>query len=140
LKHEKVRLQLHLAKTYEAEGNYTKSKEYFNKCLLVANLNIENKYRYEGALKGFSYGHFMLGDKKLALKRYLEVLKFRHSIGYKRGLIWSYLILRQLHASNNETKRATFFIKQSLQTAKELLTVTKKQENLLLLSKLVHGE
>ena len=71
LKYEKVRLQLHLAKTYEAEGNYTKSIEYFNKCLLVANLKIEHTYRYEAALEGFSYGHFMLGNKKLALKGYL---------------------------------------------------------------------
>ncbi|WP_392349113.1 ATP-binding protein [uncultured Polaribacter sp.] len=140
LKYEKVRLQLHLAKTYEAEGNYTKSIEYFNKCLLVANLKIEHTYRYEAALEGFSYGHFMLGNKKLALKGYLEVLKSRQSRGYKRGLIWSYAVLGQLHASNNETKRAIFFIKKSLQTAKELLTTTKKSENLLLLSKLVRGE
>ena len=140
LKYEKVRLQLHLAKTYEAEGNYTKSIEYFNKCLLVANFKIESAYRYEAALEGFSYGHFMQGDKKLALKGYLEVLKSRQSRGYKRGLIWSYALLGELYASNNETKKAIFFVKKSLQTAKELLTTTKKLENLLLLSKLVRGE
>ena len=140
LKYEKARLQLHLAKTYESEGNYTKSIEYFNKCLMVADLKVENAYRYEAALEGLSYGHFMQGDKKLALKGYLEVLKSRQSRGYKRGLIWSYALLGELHASNNETKKAIFFIKKSLQTAKELLTTTKKLENLLLLSKLVRGE
>ena len=140
LKYEKARLQLHLAKTYESEGNYTKSIEYFNKCLMVADLKVENAYRYEAALEGLSYGHFMQGDKKLALKGYLEVLKSRQSRGYKRGLIFSYALLGELHASNNETKKAIFFIKKSLQTAKELLTPTKKLENLLLLSKLVRGE
>ena len=140
LKYEKARLQLHLAKTYESEGNYTKSIEYFNKCLMVADLKVENAYRYESALEGLSYGHFMQGDKKLALKGYLEVLKSRQSRGYKRGLIFSYALLGELHASNNETKKAIFFIKKSLQTAKELLTPTKKLENLLLLSKLVRGE
>jgi len=140
LKYEKARLQLHLAKTYESEGNYTKSIEYFNKCLMVADLKVENAYRYESALEGLSYGRFMQGDKKLALKGYLEVLKSRQSRGYKRGLIWSYALLGELHASNNETKKAIFFIKKSLQTAKELLTPTKKLENLLLLSKLVRGE
>ena len=140
LKYEKARLQLHLAKTYESEGNYTKSIEYFNKCLMVADLKVENAYRYESALEGLSYGHFMQGDKKLALKGYLEVLKSRQSRGYKRGLIFSYALLGELHASNNETKKAIFFIKKSLQTAKELLTTTKKLENLLLLSKLVRGE
>ena len=140
LKYEKARLQLHLAKTYESEGNYTKSIEYFNKCLMVADLKVEKAYRYEAALEGLSYGHFMQGDKKLALKGYLEVLKSRQSRGYKRGLIWSYALLGELHASNNETKKAIFFIKKSLQTAKELLTTTKKLENLLLLSKLVRGE
>ncbi len=140
LKYEKARLQLHLAKTYESEGNYTKSIEYFNKCLMVADLKVENAYRYESALEGLSYGHFMQGDKKLALKGYLEVLKSRQSRGYKRGLIFSYALLGELHASNNETKKAIFFVKKSLQTAKELLTTTKKLENLLLLSKLVRGE
>ena len=140
LKYEKARLQLHLAKTYESEGNYTKSIEYFNKCLMVADLKVENAYRYEAALEGLSYGHFMQGDKKLALKGYLEVLKSRQSRGYKRGLIWSYALLGELYASNNETKKAIFFVKKSLQTAKELLTTTKKLENLLLLSKLVRGE
>jgi signal transduction histidine kinase len=140
LKYEKARLQLHLAKTYESEGNYTKSIEYFNKCLMVADLKVENAYRYEAALEGLSYGHFMQGDKKLALKGYLEVLKSRQSRGYKRGLIWSYALLGELYASNNETKKAIFFIKKSLQTAKELLTTSKKLENLLLLSKLVRGE
>ena len=140
LKYEKARLQLHLAKTYESEGNYTKSIEYFNKCLMVADLKVENAYRYESALEGLSYGHFMQGDKKLALKGYLEVLKSRQSRGYKRGLIFSYALLGELHASNNEKKKAIFFIKKSLQTAKELLTPTKKLENLLLLSKLVRGE
>ena len=140
LKYEKARLQLHLAKTYETEGNYTKSIEYFNKCLMVADLKVENAYRYESALEGLSYGHFMQGDKKLALKGYLEVLKSRQSRGYKRGLIWSYALLGELYASNNETKKAIFFVKKSLQTAKELLTTTKKLENLLLLSKLVRGE
>jgi signal transduction histidine kinase len=140
LKYEKARLQLHLAKTYETEGNYTKSIEYFNKCLMVADLKVENAYRYESALEGLSYGRFMQGDKKLALKGYLEVLKSRQSRGYKRGLIWSYALLGELYASNNETKKAIFFVKKSLQTAKELLTTTKKLENLLLLSKLVRGE
>ena len=140
LKYEKARLQLHLAKTYESEGNYTKSIEYFNKCLMVADLKVENAYRYESALEGLSYGRFMQGDKKLALKGYLEVLKSRQSRGYKRGLIWSYALLGELYASNNETKKAIFFVKKSLQTAKELLTTTKKLENLLLLSKLVRGE
>jgi signal transduction histidine kinase len=140
LKYEKARLQLHLAKTYETEGNYTKSIEYFNKCLMVADLKVENAYRYEAALEGLSYGHFMQGDKKLALKGYLEVLKSRQSRGYKRGLIWSYALLGELYASNNETKKAIFFVKKSLQTAKELLTTTKKLENLLFLSKLVRGE
>jgi len=140
LKYEKARLQLHLAKTYESEGNYTKSIEYFSKCLMAADLKVENAYRYESALEGLSYGRFMQGDKKLALKGYLEVLKSRQSRGYKRGLIFSYALLGELHASNNETKKAIFFIKKSLQTAKELLTPTKKLENLLLLSKLVRGE
>tara|TARA_B100000809_G_scaffold203833_1_gene205052 strand:+ start:144 stop:2150 length:2007 start_codon:yes stop_codon:yes gene_type:complete len=140
LKYEKVRLDVHLAKTYEAEENYTKSIEYFNKCLLVVNLKMEKAYRYEAALEGFSYGHFMLGNKELALKGYLEVLKSRQARGYKRGLIFSYSLLGQLHASKNETKKAIFFIKKSLRTAKELHTTKKKSENLLLLSKIVGGE
>ena len=140
LKYEKVRLDVHLGKTYEAEENYIKSIEYFNKCLLVVNLKVEKAYRYEAALEGFSYGHFKLGNKELALEGYLEVLKSRQARGYKRGLIFSYSLLGQLYASNNETKKAIFFIKKSLRTAKELHTTKKKSENLLLLSKIVRGE
>jgi len=140
LKYEKVRLDVHLAKTYEAEENYIKSIEYFNKCLLVANLKVDKSYRYEAALEGYSYGTFMLGNKELALKGYLEVLASRQARGYKRGLIFSYALLGQLYASNKEKKKAIFFIKKSLQIAKELHTTKKKSENLLLLSKLVGGE
>ena len=140
LKYEKVRLDVHLAKTYEADENYIKSIEYFNKCLLVPDLKVDNAYRYEAALEGFAYGNFMLGNKETALKGYLEVLDSRQTRGYKRGLIFSYALLGQLHASNNEKKKAIFFIKKSLQTAKELHTTKKKSQNLLLLSELVGGE
>jgi signal transduction histidine kinase len=140
LKYEKVRLDVHLAKTYEADGNYIKSIEYFNKCLLVANLKVDNAYRYEAALEGFSFGNFMLGNREIAIKGYLEVLNSRQTRGYKRGLIFSYALLGEFYASKNEKEKAIFFIKKSLQIAKELHTTKKKSQNLLLLSKLVGGE
>ena len=140
LKYEKVRRDVHLAKTYEADENYIKSIEYFSKCLLVANLEVDNAYRYEAALEGFSFGNFKLGNTEIAIKGYLEVLSSRQTRGYKRGLIFSYALLGELYASKNEKKKAVFFIKKSLQTAKELHTTKKKSQNLLLLSKLVGGE
>jgi signal transduction histidine kinase len=140
LKYEKVRLDVHLAKTYEADGNYIKSIEYFNKCLLVTNLKVDNAYRYEAALEGFSFGNFMLGNTEIAIKGYLEVLTSRQTRGYKRGLIFSYALLGEFYAAKNEKKKAIFFIKKSLQIAKELHTTKKKSQNLLLLSRLVGGE
>ena len=140
LKYEKVRLNLHLGKTYEAERNYTKAIEYYNKCLLVDSVKIKSTYRYEGALEGFSYGHFMLGNKKLALKGYLEVLKSRQVRGHKRGLIFSYSLLGELYAANNEKKKAIFYTEKALKAAKEIRQTTKNSENLLFLSKLVKGE
>ena len=140
LKYEKVRLNLHLAKTYEAEGDYIKAIEYFRKCLLVDSVKIKSTYRYEGALEGFSYNNFMLGNKKVALKGYLEVLKSRQARDHKRGLIFSYSLLGELYAADNKKKKAIFYIEKALKTAKEIRQSAKSSENLLLLSKLVKGE
>ena len=140
LKYEKVRLNLHLAKTYEAEGDYIKAIEYFRKCLLVDSVKIKSTYRYEGALEGFSYNNFMLGNKKVALKGYLEVLKSRQARGHKRGLIFSYSLLGELYAADNKKKKAIFYIEKALKTAKEIRQSAKSSENLLFLSKLVKGE
>ena len=140
LKYEKVRLNLHLAKTYEAEGDYIKAIEYFRKCLLVDSVKIKSTYRYEGALEGFSYNNFMLGNKKVALKGYLEVLKSRQARDHKRGLIFSYSLLGELYAADNKKKKAIFYIEKALKTAKEIRQSAKSSENLLFLSKLVKGE
>ena len=140
LKYEKVRLNLHLAKTYEAEGDYIKAIEYFRKCLLVDSVKVKSTYRYEGALEGFSYNNFMLGNKKVALKGYLEVLKSRQARDHKRGLIFSYSLLGELYAADNKKKKAIFYIEKALKTAKEIRQSAKSSENLLLLSKLVKGE
>jgi signal transduction histidine kinase len=140
LKYEKVRLNLHLAKTYEAESNYTKAIEYYSKSLSVDSIKIKSTYRYEGALEGFSYCHFMLGNKKLALKGYLEVLKSRQARGHKRGLIFSYSLLGELYAANNEKSKAILYTEKALKAAKEIRQTAKNLENLLFLSKLVKGE
>ena len=140
LKYEKVRLNLHLAKTYEAEGDYIKAIEYFRKCLLVDSVKVKSTYRYEGALEGFSYNNFMLGNKKVALKGYLEVLKSRQARDHKRGLIFSYSLLGELYAADNKKKKAIFYIEKALKTAKEIRQSAKSSENLLFLSKLVKGE
>ena len=140
LKYEKVRLNLHLAKTYEAEQNYTKAIEYFRKCLLVDSVKTKSTYRYEGALEGFSFSNFMLGNKKLALKGYLEVLKSRQARGHKRGLIFSYSLLGELYADDNKKKKAIFYAKKALKVAKEIRQSAKISENLFFLSNLVKGE
>ena len=140
LKYEKVRLNLHLAKTYEAEQNYTKAIEYFRKCLLVDSVKTKSTYRYEGALEGFSFSNFMLGNKKLALKGYLEVLKSRQARGHKRGLIFSYSLLGAFYADDNKKKKAIFYAEKALKVAKEIRQSAKTSENLLFLSDLVKGE
>ncbi|MFL3660554.1 MAG: ATP-binding protein [Polaribacter sp.] len=140
LKYEKVRLNLHLAKTYEAEQNYTKAIEYFRKCLLVDSVKVKSTYRYEGALEGFSFSNFMLGNKKLALKGYLEVLKSRQARGHKRGLIFSYSLLGAFYADDNKKKKAIFYAEKALKVAKEIRQSAKTSENLLFLSDLVKGE
>ena len=140
LKYEKVRLNLHLAKTYEAEQNYTKAIEYFRKCLLVDSVKIKSTYRYEGALEGFSFSNFMLGNKKLALKGYLEVLKSRQARGHKRGLIFSYSLLGAFYADDNKKKKAIFYAEKALKVAKEIRQSAKTSENLFFLSNLVKGE
>ncbi|MGY8939188.1 MAG: ATP-binding protein, partial [Flavobacteriales bacterium] len=90
--------------------------------------------------EGFSYNNFMLGNKKVALKGYLEVLKSRQARDHKRGLIFSYSLLGELYAADNKKKKAIFYIEKALKTAKEIRQSAKSSENLLLLSKLVKGE
>jgi signal transduction histidine kinase len=140
LKYERARLNVHLAKTYESEGNYRKAIEYFEKCFSTDSIKFKQVYRYESSLEGFSYAHFMLGNKKLALKGYLEVLKSRKDRGYKIGLTYSYSLLGELYASNNNKKKAIFYTEKALQNTKELRAPTKNLENLLFLSRLVKGE
>jgi signal transduction histidine kinase len=141
LKYERARLNVHLAKTYESEGNYKKAIEYFEKCFSTDSIKFKQVYRYETSLEGFSYAHFMLGNKKLALKGYLEVLKSREDRGYKIGLTYSYSLLGELYASNNNNnKKAIFYTEKALQNTKELRAPTKNLENLLFLSRLVKGE
>ena len=140
IKYEKARLYNNLAKTYEAEGDYVKGIEYFKKCLSIDSLKFKSLSRYEVALGGFSYNNFKLGNKKLALKGYLVVLKSKEKRNHKRGLAISHTILGEIYASNNETNKAVFHAKKGLQLSKEINLVNRVLENLFRLSKLVKGE
>jgi signal transduction histidine kinase len=140
IKYEKARLYNNLAKTYDAEGDYVKGIEYFKKCLSIDSLKLKHLYTYEVALGGFSYSNFKLGNKKVALKGYLVVLKSKEKRNHKRGLAILHTILGEIYASNNETNKAVFHAKKGLQLSKEINLIRRVLENLLRLSKLEKGE
>ena len=140
LKYEEARLNNHLAKTYEAEENYIKSIEFFNKSLSIDSLQFKKTYRYESALEGVSYANYMLGKKDLALKGYLEVLKSRKHRNYDRGLTFSHSLLGDFYMSKNKTKKAIFHTKEGLKIAKKINFTERILENLIRLSKLTKGE
>ncbi len=140
IKYEKARLYNHLANTYESEGNNQKAIEYFNKSLSIDSLKYKSDYRYESALAGFSYNNFMLGNKKIALKGYLEVLKLREKRNYKRGLVISHSILGDFYKDENNIKKAIYHSKKGLEKAKEISYNRYILENLFRLSTLIKGE
>lgn len=140
LKYEEARLYNHLANTYEAEGDHLKAIEYLKKSLSIDSLKFKSVYRYESALGGFSYNNFKLGNKKIALKGYLEVLKSRKNRNYKRGLVISHSILGEYYAANNEIQKAIFHTKKGLDQSKSICFNRYTLENLVRLSQLKKGE
>ena len=140
IKYEEARLNNHLAKTYEAEEDYEKAIEYFNKSLAIDSLQYKSTYRFEVALEGVSYGNFKLGKKQLALKGYLQALKSRENRNYARGLSFSHTLLGEFYMSENNRNKALFHTKEGLKIAKKINFTERILENLLRLSKLVKGE
>jgi signal transduction histidine kinase len=140
IKYEEARLYNHLANTYEAEGDYIKAIEYFKKSLSIDSLKLKSVYRYETALGGIAYNNFLLGNNKIAIKSYLEVLKSRQKRNYKRGLVVAHSNLGQIYVANKDTKKATLHITKGLEKAKEINFNRYTLENLFRLSKLVKGE
>ena len=141
IKYEQARLYNHLAKSYEGEENYIKGLEYFKKCLAIDSLKFNSLYRYEVALGGFSYNNFMLGNKGIALKGYLELLKSKQNRSYiSQGLVVAHSLLGEIYASNHQIKKAIFHTKKGLKLAKKINFSERIQENLFRLSKLVKGE
>tara|TARA_B110000902_G_scaffold252703_1_gene314483 strand:+ start:7371 stop:9422 length:2052 start_codon:yes stop_codon:yes gene_type:complete len=140
IKYQKARLYNHLASTYESEGDFIKAIEYFKKSLAIDSIKSNSISRYEIALAGVSFNNFMLGNKKLAIKGYLEVLKSREDRKHKRGLVVAHSLLGEAYASNNEIKKALFHTKKGLEGAKEMQYNHHILGNLVLLSKLVKGE
>jgi signal transduction histidine kinase len=130
----------YLAKTYESEGNNIKALEYYKKSLSLDSLIYKTPITYNSVLEGFSYNNFKLGNKKLALKGYLEVLKLRKDQKDKRGLVFSHSLLGEIYASNQQQKKAIYHTKKGLALAKEINLSERILENLFLLSKLVKGE
>jgi signal transduction histidine kinase len=140
LKYERARLYNHLAKTYEEEKNYIKGLEYFKKSLSIDSLKFKNLYRYEVALGGFSYNNFMLGNKKIALKGYLDVLRSKQKRSHKPGLVVLHSVLGEIYKANNETEKAIFHSKEGLRRSKQINFNIRTLENLHRLSKLIKGE
>jgi signal transduction histidine kinase len=140
MKYQKARLYNNLASTYESEGNFIKAIEYFKKSLAIDNIKLKSVCRYEIALAGVSFNNFMLGNNKLAIKGYIEVLKSRQDRKDERGLVVAHSLLGEIYASNNEIKKAIFHSKKGLEKAKEIQYNQHTLGNLLLLSKLVKGE
>ncbi len=140
IKYQKARLYSHLADTYESEGNYIKALEYFKKSLSTDSIKLNSIRRYEVALGGVAYNNFMLGNIKLAIKQYLEVLKSRQNRNYERGLVVTHSRLADSYFANNQTKKAIFHSKIGLEKAKKMQYNHHTLGNLLLLSKLVRGE
>jgi signal transduction histidine kinase len=140
IKYEKARFYNHIANTYESEKNHKKAIEFFQKSLAIDSLEFNSLYRFESALGGFSYNNFKLGNKKLALKGYLEVLKSREKRNYKRGLVFSHSLLGEFYDANNEIKKAIFHTKKGLEKSKEINLSEQTLTLLFRLSKLVKGE
>ena len=110
----------HIAKSYEAQGNNKKAIEFYKKSLSTDDsLFFKYPKRYRTSLEGLSYNNFILGNKKLALKGYLEVLALREKINDKNGLVFSHSLLGEIYASNKQTKKAICLIsKTTYSTAK----------------------
>ncbi|MFK8058577.1 MAG: ATP-binding protein [Polaribacter sp.] len=128
------------AKSYEAEFNYLKAREFYKKSIEVDSIAIKNLYRYIVGLEGYSYNNFMLGNKKLALKGYLEVLALRKKENRKKELVYSHSLLGEFYATDKQTKKAVFHTKKALELSKKYNNSERILENLFLLSKLVKGE
>jgi signal transduction histidine kinase len=140
IKYQKARLYNHLADTYTSEGNYTRALEYYKKSLSTDSIMLNSIQRYEVALGGIAFNHLMLGNIKLAIKEYSEVLKSRQNRKYERGLVVTHSGLADAYTANNETKKAIFHSNIGLEKAKKMQYNFYILENLLLLSKLEKGE
>ena len=79
--------------------------------------------RYEVALGGIAFNHLMLGNIKLAIKEYSEVLKSRQNRKYERGLVVTHSGLADAYVANNETKKAIFHSNIGLEKAKKCSTI-----------------
>lgn len=135
-----AKLYASLGKTYESEGNNLKASEYYYKSLQVDSLAIKIPHSYDLALEGYSYNNFKLGNKELALKGYLEVLKSRIKRKDVNNYVFSYSLLGELYASTNQIKKAIYHTKEGLRIAKKINHSERILENLFLLSRLVKGE
>ncbi|WP_157663334.1 response regulator [Polaribacter sp. SA4-12] len=128
------------AKSFESEGNNIKGLEFYKKSLVIDSLINKFPLDYYQALDGYSYNSFKLGNKKLAIKGYLEVLKSREKRNDKKRLVFSHSLLGEVYATTKNVKKAIFHTKKGLALAKEVNNSERILENLLLLSKLVKGE
>ncbi|MCG1035059.1 tetratricopeptide repeat-containing sensor histidine kinase [Polaribacter sargassicola] len=140
LKYEEARLYNHLGNTYEAERNNLKAVEYFKKSLAIDSLKFNSVYRYESALAGLSYNNFILGENKLALKGFLEVLKSRKDRNYKRGLVITHSNLSDFYIGTNDVNNSKLHAEKSLELAKSISFNRYILENLARLSSITKGE
>ena len=108
------------AKSFESEGNNIKGLEYYKKSLAIDSLINKAPYAYDNALEGFSYNNFKLGNNKLAIKGYLEVLKSRENRNDKKRLVYSHSLLGEVYATTKNVNKAMFHTKKGLALAKEV--------------------
>ena len=129
-----------IAKSYEAEFNYFKAKEFYKKTLSIDSLKEKHQDLYTISLEGFSYNNFMLGNKNIALKGYLEILALRENANFKQNLVYSHSLLGEFYASTKQKDKAIYHTKKALLLSKKYNNSERILENLFLLSKLVKGE
>lgn len=129
-----------IAKSYEAEFNYIKGRDFYKKSLLIDSLKTKQLFSYITSLEGFSYNNFMLGNKDIALKGYLEVLALREKNNLESKLVYSHSLLGEYYASTRQKKKAIFHTKKAIVLSKKYNNSERILENLFLLSKLVKGE
>lgn len=129
-----------IAKSYEAEFNYAKAREYYKKSISFKGVKDKYPFDFISGLEGYSYNNFMLGNKDLALKGYLQVIELRKKLGHRYSIIYSHSLLGEYYASTDQISKAIYHTKKALSLSRKHNNSERILENLFLLSKLVKGE